>query len=276
MKQEKLTKIKNIPEKIDKFWNRNISKSKKIQNRKKSKSKKFKMEIFQNRNISKFKKQNKRKENKQKKMKRIAQLTIKPARSATLSLSTPVIKIPSPYSTPPLIIKPSDWPGSMSNSTFRMRSRRSCFLPPYSTGGEVGRPWRSIQEHVCLDGWLYASRNGGPNPCNGAVELIIGGARTVMLICRDDFKICTHRYMRINRTKQEKDVDRVIADTTHSMEYGLLNGLRTFLIQNTNHSDCALQRFQRCKHFLCSYRADKKCSPPNTPAKWCWPMKLNI
>lgn len=36
------------------------------------------------------------------------QQTIKPARSATLSLSTPVMKIPRPYSTPPLIIKPND------------------------------------------------------------------------------------------------------------------------------------------------------------------------
>lgn len=135
----------------------------------------------------------------------VKRLTMRPARSATLSLSTPVMNMPSPYSMPPRIISPSDCPGSMSSSTFRMRSRRSCFRPPYSAGGDVGRPCRSIHEHVCRDGWLYASRIGGPKPCSGAALFIIGGARTVMLICRDDFKICTHLYVRTNSTSK-KDV----------------------------------------------------------------------
>lgn len=36
------------------------------------------------------------------------------------------------------------------------------------------------------------SLEGGPNPCRGAVEFSVGGARTVILIWRDDFNICTH------------------------------------------------------------------------------------
>lgn len=84
----------------------------------------------------------------------------------------------------------------------------SCLRPPYSIGGLAGRPWRSIHEHVCRNGWLYAPpppppppsagsagpppRNGGPKPCSGAEVFNVGGARTVMLICRDDFSICTH------------------------------------------------------------------------------------
>lgn len=44
-------------------------------------------------------------------------LTIKPALSATESLSTPVMKIPRLYSRPPLIIKPKDCPGSIHRST---------------------------------------------------------------------------------------------------------------------------------------------------------------
>lgn len=82
-------------------------------------------------------------------------------------------------------------------------SLRSCLRPPYSIGGEAGRPWLSIQEHVCRNGWVYdESRNaaddadGGPKPCNGAAVFKVGGARTVMLICRDDFKICTHLCLR--------------------------------------------------------------------------------
>lgn len=41
---------------------------------------------------------------------------------------------------------------------------------------------------------IGAPRGGGPNPCKGAAELNIleGGARTVILISRDDFNICTH------------------------------------------------------------------------------------
>lgn len=136
-----------------------------------------------------------------------SQHTISPALSATLSLSTPVMKMPSPYSTPPRIIRPSDWPGSISSSTFRMRSRRSCFRPPYSIGGEAGRPCLSIHEHVCRNGCVYASRpvcDGGPKPCNGAAVFSIGGARTVMLICRDDFKICTHLWVRYKCKRKKK------------------------------------------------------------------------
>lgn len=45
--------------------------------------------------------------------------TIKPALSATESLSTPVIKIPRLYSTPPRIISPKLCPGSMHKSTWK-------------------------------------------------------------------------------------------------------------------------------------------------------------
>lgn len=94
------------------------------------------------------------------------------------------------------------------------RSLRSFRLPPYSMGGEAGRPCRSIQEQVWRNGrpappaaaaWAAAvwgnrgaidaymgSREGGPKPCSGAVEFSVGGARTVILIWRDDFNICTH------------------------------------------------------------------------------------
>ena len=52
---------------------------------------------------------------------------------------------------------------------------------------------------------LPTTLGGGPKPCSGAVELIIeapaadGGARTVMLIWRDDFRICTHLYRVLER-----------------------------------------------------------------------------
>lgn len=131
------------------------------------------------------------------------------------------------------------------------RSRRSGRRPPYSYGGEAGRPWRSIQEQVCRFGGggytptgappttadpttaagpptptrpappsgsataaasrlvLPTTLGGGPKPCSGAVELIIdapadGGARTVMLIWRDDFRICTHLYSFRVRRKTKK------------------------------------------------------------------------
>lgn len=60
---------------------------------------------------------------------------------------------------------------------------------------------------------LPTTLGGGPKPCSGAVELIIdapaadGGARTVMLIWRDDFRICTHLYRVLarNATKRERE-----------------------------------------------------------------------
>lgn len=78
-------------------------------------------------------------------------------------------------------------------------------------GGEAGLPCLSIQEHVCrygngppppdgdvpilapggsavccgsrgaIDAYI-GSREGGPKPCSGAVELSVGGERTVILI----------------------------------------------------------------------------------------------
>lgn len=75
-------------------------------------------------------------------------------------------------------------------------------------GGEAGLPCLSIQEHVCLYGncptddvpilapggrpdccgsrgamdAYMGSLEGGPKPCSGAVELSVGGERTVILI----------------------------------------------------------------------------------------------
>lgn len=96
----------------------------------------------------------------------------------------------------------------MKYSIYTHRSLRSLRLPPYSMGGEAGRPWRSIQEQVwrkgrpapeaaaaaaaaaawfcgCRGGAIDAymgSREGGPKPWSGAVEFRVGGARTVILI----------------------------------------------------------------------------------------------
>lgn len=42
-----------------------------------------------------------------------------------------------------------------------------------------------------MDAYM-GSLEGGPKPCSGAVELSVGGERTVILIWRDDFNICTH------------------------------------------------------------------------------------
>lgn len=88
-------------------------------------------------------------------------LTINPARSATLSLSTPVTKMPNPYSIPPRIINPNDCPCSISSSMRRMRSMRgSCRrLLLYSCGGDTERPCRSIQRQPTFCGgaeWIEA------------------------------------------------------------------------------------------------------------------------
>lgn len=53
--------------------------------------------------------------------------TINPALSATEFLSTPVMKIPRLYSTPPLIIKPKLWPGSIQRSTWN-KKRQSLWV----------------------------------------------------------------------------------------------------------------------------------------------------
>lgn len=101
-------------------------------------------------------------------------------------------------------------------SVFTYLSLRSLLRPPYSMGGEAGLPCLSIQEHVCrygndpvvpraapggsavccvsrgaIDAYM-GSLEGGPKPCSGAVELSVGGDRTVILIWRCDFNICTH------------------------------------------------------------------------------------
>lgn len=77
--------------------------------------------------------------------------------------------------------------------------------PSRSEGGEAGLPCLSI--HVCRYGGGYVSLLIVALPLRVIVavaeeELVgrklspPGGARTVMLICRDDFKICIHFYMR--------------------------------------------------------------------------------
>lgn len=128
-----------------------------------------------------------------------------PARSATESLSTPVMKTPKLYSRPPRIIRPRDCPGSILRSTFRSlhlgghlgETNIGGAALAYSNGGDTGLPCRSIHEYVCLT-------NHGPPTVVAAVMGVGGGSgntccgklglRTVMLNFRHDFSICEIRW----------------------------------------------------------------------------------
>lgn len=84
------------------------------------------------------------------------------------------------------------------------RSLLSDLRPSKSYGGEAGLPCRSIHEQVCREGGerrapvigddlkISLALAGGPKPCSDV------GPRTVIVICRDDFKICTHLFFHEN------------------------------------------------------------------------------
>lgn len=91
--------------------------------------------------------------------------------------------------------------------------------PPVTTGPTAG-PGPTPTNEALPNGSATAAASrlvlpttlgGGPKPCRGAVELIMeapadGGARTVMLIWRDDFRICTHLYILGEKKKKKQTV----------------------------------------------------------------------